>query len=246
MGTVIAVTSGKGGTGKSSLTAGAGSCLAALGHKTLCVDLDVGLRNLDISLGMSDQALMDFTDVLSGRCSLKWAAAAHPDIPGLSLLSAPVFISKLGRDYPDLEALLDEARREYEYILLDCPAGLGGGFQAAVRSADRALVVATTDPAALRDAQRTVQELSRRISQLHLIVNRVQPSLLRRLRTTIDSAMDQTGLPLLGVVPEDPAVVLAANSGRALILHSHKGAAVACLNISKRLAGQKVPLMKIR
>lgn len=246
MGTVIVVTSGKGGTGKTSLTAGVASCLAALGYRVLCVDMDIGLRNLDISLGMTDRAFMDFTDVLAGRCSLARAAAEHPSIPGLYLLTAPVSLPKAGLNEQAMSSLMCAARADYDYILTDSPAGLGTGFRLAACGADRAIVVSTTDSSALRDAQRTVNELGRYLPCIHLIVNRVQPRLLRKLHATIDDAMDTAGLPLLGVVPEDPHVMLAANSGQPLILTSHKGAAVACLNIAKRLAGQKIPLMKIR
>ena len=246
MGTVIVVTSGKGGTGKTSLTGGVASCLAALGQKVLCIDLDIGLRNLDISLGMTDRALMDFTDVVEGRCTLERAAVEHPVIRGLYLLTAPVRPTPDALDEEKMKAMLLQARAQFDYILIDSPAGLGNGFRLAVCGADRAVVVSTNDSSALRDAQRTVVELGRRLDTIHLVMNRIQPKLLRRLRTTIDDAMDAAGLPLLGVVPEDSQVILAANTGEPLILFSRKGAALAYLNIAKRLMGQRVPLMKIR
>ena len=246
MGTVIVVTSGKGGTGKTSLTGGVASCLAALGQKVLCIDLDIGLRNLDISLGMTDRALMDFTDVVEGRCTLERAAVEHPVIRGLYLLTAPVRPTPDALDEEKMKAMLLQARAQFDYILIDSPAGLGSGFRLAVCGADRAVVVSTNDSSALRDAQRTVVELGRRLDTIHLVMNRIQPKLLRRLRTTIDDAMDAAGLPLLGVVPEDSQVILAANTGEPLILFSRKGAALAYLNIAKRLMGQRVPLMKSR
>ena len=246
MGTVIVVTSGKGGTGKTSLTGGVASCLAALGQKVLCIDLDIGLRNLDISLGMTDRALMDFTDVVEGRCTLERAAVEHPVIRGLYLLTAPVRPTPNALDEEKMKAMLLQVRAQFDYILIDSPAGLGSGFRLAVCGADRAVVVSTNDSSALRDAQRTVVELGRRLDTIHLVMNRIQPKLLRRLRTTIDDAMDAAGLPLLGVVPEDSQVILAANTGEPLILFSRKGAALAYLNIAKRLMGQRVPLMKIR
>ena len=226
MSTAIVITSGKGGTGKTSLTGGVASCLAALGQKVLCIDLDIGLRNLDISLGMTDRALMDFTDVVEGRCSLERAAVEHPVIRGLYLLTAPVRPTPNALDEEKMKAMLLQARAQFDYILIDSPAGLGSGFRLAVCGADRAVVVSTND--------------------IHLVMNRIQPKLLRRLRTTIDDAMDAAGLPLLGVVPEDSQVILAANTGEPLILFSRKGAALAYLNIAKRLMGQRVPLMKIR
>ena len=141
--------------------------------------------------------------------------------------------------------LLRKARERFDYVLIDSPAGLGSGFRLASCGADRAVVVSTNDSSALRDAQRTVTELGRSIDTIHLVMNRIQPKLMRRLRTTIDDAMDAAGLPLLGVVPEDAQVILAANTSQPLILTSRKGAALAYLNIAKRLLGERVPLMKI-
>ncbi|HJG87558.1 septum site-determining protein MinD [Pseudoflavonifractor capillosus] len=245
MSTAVVVTSGKGGTGKTSLTGGVSSCLAALGRRVLCIDMDIGLRNLDISLGLTDRALMDFTDVLEGRCSLKRAAVPHPVIKNLYLLTAPLTLSP-GISEERMKAFLRTAREQYDYILMDSPAGMGEGFRLAACGADRGIVVSTTDTSALRDAQRVVSLLSRQLPSIHLVVNRVQPKLLRRLHTTIDDAMDAAGLPLLGVVPEDEQVMLSANQGKPIILASRKGAAVAYLNIARRLMGERVPLMHIR
>ena len=141
--------------------------------------------------------------------------------------------------------LLRQARERFDYVLIDSPAGLGSGFRLASCGADRAVVVSTNDSSALRDAQRTGTELGRSIDTIHVVMNRIQPKLMRRLRTTIDDAMDAAGLPLLGVVPEDAQVILAANTSQPLILTSRKGAALAYLNIAKRLLGERVPLMKI-
>lgn len=246
MGTIIVVTSGKGGTGKTSLTGGVASCLAALEQRTLCIDMDIGLRNLDISLGMTDRALMDFTDVLENRCSLERAAVEHPVIRNLFLLTAPVTSPPYPLSEKQVGALLEQAGALFQYVLVDSPAGLGSGFQLAACGADRAIVVSTNDSSALRDAQRTVAELGRRIDTIHLVMNRIQPRLMRRLRTTIDDAMDAAGLPLLGVVPEDEQVMLAANTSQPLILTSRKGAALAYLNIARRLMGERVSLMRIR
>ena len=243
MGTAVMVTSGKGGTGKTSLTAGVASCLAALGRRVLCVDVDIGLRDLDLALGMSDRAVMDFSDVMDYRCSLLSAAVEQPEIRGLHLLTAPLNAEGLDRDR--FRDLVDEAKEYFDFVFMDSPAGLGEGFQLAMSAADRANVVSAVDPAALRDAQRTVAELHA-LPQLHLVMNRVQPGLIAKLRTSIDHAMDTAGLPLLGVVPEDPAVTLATAAGVPLVLSSYKGAAPAYLNISKRLLGQRVPLLRIR
>ena len=243
MGTAIMITSGKGGTGKTSLTAGVASCLAALGHRVLCIDLDIGLRNLDMVLGLSDRAVMDFSDVMAYRSPLLSAAVEQPEIKGLYLLTAP--LSPDGLDDRRFREVAEEAKECFDYVLMDCPAGLSGGFQLATTAADRAIVVANLDSAALRDAQRTVAELHT-LSQIHLVMNRVQPKLMRKLRTSIDNAMDTAGLPLLGVVPEDATVTMASAAGVPLVLAAHKGAAPAYLNISKRILGQRVPLLRIR
>lgn len=247
MGTVIVVASGKGGTGKTSLTGGIASCLAASGFKTLCLDTDVGLRNLDLSLGLSDRVVMDFTDVISARSTLSEAAVPHPLISGLYLLTAPIVYRPEDFTPDRMSALIAQIKDSFDYCLIDSPAGIGSGFKAASRFADRAIVVTTTDSSSLRDAQRTVIELGDfGLSSIHLVVNRIRPKLLKRMHTTIDDAMDAAGLPLLGVVPEDEGVILSACRGEPLILHSRKGAAIAYHNISRRLRGERVPLMKLR
>ncbi|MGO5023555.1 nucleotide-binding protein [Lawsonibacter sp. LCP25S3_G6] len=244
MGTVVTITSGKGGTGKTSITGGIAASLALMGRRVLCIDMDIGLRNLDISLGLSDRALMDFSDVALGRCPLARAAVDHPDLKGLSLLTAPMSLP--ANLTPDkVRALLNTARTMYDYVLIDSPAGLGAGFRLAICGADRALVIATNDTSSLRDAQRTVEELEH-IRQVHLVMNRIQVKLLRRLRATIDDAMNTAGLPLLGVVPEDPQVILCANLGQPLTSRGKRGAAQACWNIALRLEGNRVPIMRIR
>lgn len=243
MGTAVMVTSGKGGTGKTSLTAGVASCLAALDRRVLCIDLDIGLRNLDLTLGMSDRTLMDFTDVMEYRCPLLSAAVEQPEIRNLFLLTAPH--SSPGLEQKRFKSVVDEACEYFDFVFMDSPAGLGEGFQLAMAAADRVIVVSAVDPAALRNAQRTVAELHT-LTQLHLVMNRVQPKLISKLRTSIDSAMDTAGLPLLGVVPEDYNVTMATAAGVPLILTTYKGAAPAYLNIAKRLLGQRVPLLHIR
>ena len=244
MGTVIVITSGKGGTGKTSITGGVAASLAEMGRSVLCIDMDIGLRNLDISLGLNDRCLMDFSDVALGRCPLARAAVEHPGIKGLSLLTSPMTLpASLTTD--KVRALLKEARAGYDYILIDSPAGLGAGFRLATCGVDRAIVISTNDASSLRDAQRTVAELEH-LQQIHLVMNRIQTKLLRKLRTTIDDAMDAAGLPLIGVVPEDPQVILCANLGQPLTTRGRRGAALACWNIARRLEGHRVPIMRIR
>lgn len=243
----IAVVSGKGGTGKTSLTAGVGCGLAQRGRRVLCIDCDAGLRNLDLALGMTDRALMDYSDVVSGRCSLTDAAVPHPHLPALDLLTAPALCRGAPTAENGFRLLLLEARRLYDYVLMDAPAGLGSGFRLAVCGADRCVVVTTQDASALRDAQHTVMELHRfGPGRLHLVVNRIQKKLMRRMHTTIDDAMDRAGLPLLGLVPEDSALPLSLERGQPLVLTASGGAAAAYRNIAARLDGERPPLMRIR
>lgn len=245
MGTAIVITSGKGGTGKSSLTVGVASCLAAMGKRVLCIDMDIGLRNLDLSLGMSDIALMDVTDVLQGRCTLARAAAVHPKLDKLALLPAPLTPPDRPLSQEAMEQLIAEAKQRYDFCLIDCPAGIGSGFRLAVCAADRAIVVSTTDPFSIRAAQSAVSQLRRRKIPIHLAVNRITRQFLRRMNTNVDDAMDALGLPLIGIIPEDPKVTLAASQGQLLIMQSKNGAARAYYNISKRILGQRMPPMRI-
>lgn len=243
---VLAVISGKGGTGKTSLCAGIASCLAMEGRRVLCIDLDVGLRDLDIALGMADTAVLPFTALLRGEYALHHAAA-HPTIQNLRMLTAPVTEAPASIDPAAFGALIEQARAEYDWILLDAPAGVGTMFQLALRFADEAALVALADPASQRDAARTAQLLSQqRPLPARLIVNRAIVRLFTKMRATVDDVMDGVGLPLLGVVPEDPAVTLAAAEGKPLVQYTYHGAALACLHIAKRLCGQRVPVMKIK
>ena len=247
MGQVITVVSGKGGTGKTSFTANIGMALAQMGHPTLCLDCDVGLRNLDIALAMTDRAVMDFTDVMYGRCSLEEAAVRHPGENNLYLLTAP---ARSGADEISLEGfrgLFPEIKERFDYCLVDAPAGLGRGFQLALAGADRAVVVTTTESSSLRDAQRTVMELNGLgRGQVHLVVNRCRKKLLKSLHQTIDDAIDSAGLPLLGVIPEDETMPLYAGRGVPLLSSGNNYAAKAYRNIAKRIDGRRVSLMQIR
>lgn len=245
MGQVIAVVSGKGGTGKTSFTALVGSALAELGYRTLCLDCDIGLRNLDLAFGMSDCALMDFTDVIAGRATLEQAAVRHPHGSRLYLLTAPVGLHK-NVPTSEMKALLDEVREKFDYCLIDSGAGLGDAFRLATCAADRAVVVATTDPTSLRDAQRTVMELREYPNgKLHLVVNRVRRKLLKALSSNIDDAIDAAGLPLLGVIPEDEGVPIALGRSALTVFSHERYAEIACRNIARRLTGERVPLMKL-
>ncbi len=245
MGKIIAVVSGKGGTGKTSFTANTGLALASLDQRVLCMDCDITLRNLDLALGLSDRALMDFSDVLAERCTLEQAVVTHEKSPSLDLLAAPMADRPLALTVRQLAALAREIREKYDWCLMDAPAGLGQGFKMAACMADQVIVVTTTDISAMRDAQRTAMELSAfPANAVHLVVGRVSRKTLRALHTTIDDAIDTAGLPLLGVIPEDEDVPYCLNRG--LVLRDRNFyAARAYENIAKRIMGRKMPLMKI-
>ncbi len=244
----VGIVSGKGGTGKTSFAAGAGAALSQLGRRVLCVDCDIGLRNLDLALGLADQALMDFTDVAAGRCGLEEAVVEHPALPGLFLLNAPARGSGEDVSEEQMRELMKAVRQSFDYCLLDAPAGLGQGFTLATCAASRAVVIAGLDPPSLRDAQRTVMELARfPEGAVHLVVNRVRKRLLNHLRTTVDDAMDAAGLPLLGLVPEDDALPAAMARGLPAALASPKSpAAAAYRNIAQRMEGGTAPLLRMR
>jgi len=247
MSEVLVVTSGKGGTGKTTLCAGLASCLAAMGQKVLAIDCDIGLNNLDLSLGMSDQATISFLDVMMENHYL-YEAPEHPDIPGLQLLTAPTKTRAGLVDDIVFGRLIEEASEVYDWILLDAPAGVGFGFDLATAYATRAIVIATADAASLRDAQFTAMLLSDKgIENIHLVVNRVTRRLMTSLRSNVDDVIDHVGLPLLGLVPEDPMVPVATNDPpQALVLCHRKGAALASLHIARRLLGMDTPLMHLR
>ena len=245
MGEVISVISGKGGTGKTTICAAVATCLAVDDKRVLCIDADIGLRNLDIALGMAELPLAAFTDVLHGHCTLS-DAAEHPQFPGLFLLTAPVRENEDLISADGFRELLDQARRDFDFCLIDAPAGIGAGFRLATRFADRCLVISTPDPASMRDAGCAADLLILDGKEtLQLIVNRCAPRMFSKMELTVDDIMDDVGLPLLGLVPEDTDVMLAAAYGAPLILSTNGGAAEACLRISRRLRGVPTPLMKL-
>ena len=242
MGELIAVLSGKGGTGKTSVCAGVATALAELGERVLCIDCDVGLRNLDISLGLADSASLSFLDVCSGNYSLD-QIQPHPLFPNLYFLTAPVNASADQVDESAFAAMLQQARGKFRYIFLDAPAGIDAGFRLAAQYADRIVLVTGADPAAVRDAARAGQLLDQMGKHnARLIVNRVAKKMVATMSVTVDDVMDDTGLPLLGIVPEDPNVTLAAAFGQPLLKMTRRGAAKACRSIAKRIQGLPEPL----
>jgi septum site-determining protein MinD len=243
VGELIAVLSGKGGTGKTSVCAGLATALAASGRRVLCIDCDVGLRNLDISLGLSDSGALSFLDVAEGHYSLA-QAAVHPLYPTLSFLTAPMNRAVEKIDPVSFGAMLRKARREFDFIFLDAPAGVDAGFRLVSGVADRFLVVTGSGPAAVRDATRVgdLLELMGK-KDVRLVVNRVDREVLSTVRITIDDVMDSAGLPLTGIVLEDPYVTLAASFGQPLLKYAKRcPAAKAYRKIAKRIQGFHEPI----
>jgi septum site-determining protein MinD len=243
MGKIISITSGKGGTGKTSLVAAVGSCLAALGHRTLVLDCDIGLRNLDIALGMSDFAVSDFTDVAEERVELTTAAREHPRIPRLFFLAAPAYRAPADIDRAAMSKLLGQVKREYEYILLDAPAGIGDGFALAASSSDIGVIVCTCDASSIRDAARTAEELRKmKLKEIRLVLNRVSSRGLRALPMTVDEMIDSVGARLLGIVRNDDNVSSASSGDEPLVLYETRGACEDFLDIARRLTGEDIPI----
>lgn len=242
MGEAIAILSGKGGTGKTSICAAIATALSREGHKVLCIDCDVGLRNLDIPLGLSSQAVLSFLDICQGSYPLS-SLEPHPWYPSLYFLTAPMNRSVDEIDAKAFGEMVLSARQSFDYVLLDAPAGVDAGFRLAAARADRVLLVAGADPAAVRDAGRTAQMLELMgKDDVRMIVNRISPKLVSSMDLTIDDVMDDAGLPLIGVVPEDHDVVLAAAFGKPLLEYTKKGAAAACCRIAKRIQGIPVEI----
>ncbi len=242
MGELIAVLSGKGGTGKTSLCAGIATALAAEGEKVLCIDCDIGLRNLDISLAMADSGALSFVDVYRGDYGLEYAAT-NRDFPNLAFLTAPLNCSADEVDTQAFAEMLRKARKMYNYVFLDAPAGLDAGFRLCAAYADRIILVTNPEPSAIRDAASTGHRLELMgKTQIRIVVNRVKKKLLEVTKRTVDDVMDDAGLPLLGVVPEDENVTLAATFEKPLLRYTRKGAAAACRRIAKRIRGLSEPV----
>ena len=242
LGELIAVLSGKGGTGKTSVCAGLATALAGLGNTVLCIDCDIGLRNLDIALGLAHSEALSFQDICRGNYSLD-QALRHSAYPNLAFLTAPINCDAQAVDRAEFSAMLREARQKFQYILLDAPAGIELGFQLCASYADRVILVTCPEPAAVRDAARAgeVLELMGK-SDVRLVVNRVSKRLFEIMNVPVDDVMDEAGLPLLGIVPDDSNVTLAAAFQEPLLRYTKKGAAAACRRIAKRIMGKSVPI----
>jgi len=257
-GKIIAVASGKGGTGKTTAVAALSSCLAMLGNKTLCIDFDVGMRNLDLSLGMTDFAVMDFMDVVSGKIELMSAVSESPAIPNLFFLTAPpedllavsgdepsAFEYEHSTDITEIRAMFNEVRKNFDYCLVDSPPGIGTYFELAHCDADMSIIITTGENPSIRDAEQTATAVrSLNIENLRLLVNRVTSGNFKHIRSTVDDVIDTIGVQLLGLIPEDKYIFRALHSGVPLILYKKRRSAFDFLDVARRIAGEDIPLQR--
>lgn len=231
--------SGKGGTGKTSVTAGLGCALALRGRRCLLIDADAGMQSLDLALGVYRDAAFDYTDVANGAIALSDAAVPVEEIPDVRVLAAPADAGLAGPD--TLEKLVRAccAAGEYDYILIDAPAGVGRGFEAAAAAAQSGVIVATADPICLRSAEKCAEKLRAcGVGNIRLIVNRVRRDFMRRGLPNIDDAIDATGVRLLGYVPEDETVSLCGAEGVPVLRYPRRRASRAFSEIADRLLGE--------
>ncbi len=246
---VIVVTSGKGGVGKTTTTANIGAALANLGKSVCVVDMDIGLRNLDILMGLENRVVYNLVEVIEGSCKLKQALVKDKKLPNLCLLPAAQTRDKTSVNEEQVSALVEEMRKLFDFILIDCPAGIESGFQNSIAAADQALIVVTPEMSSVRDADRIVGLLEARRDQfegIHLIVNRVRPGLIETNQMmTVEDIQEILSVDLIGVVPDDEDIVISTNKGEPLVLSSNKSAGQAYRNIAKRLLGEDVPFMNL-
>ena len=243
MSEVIVITSGKGGVGKTTSSANLGTGLAMLGKRVVMIDTDIGLRNLDVVMGLENRIVYNLVDVVEGNCRMKQALIRDKRYPNLYLLPSAQTRDKSAVNPEQMIKLIEDLRDEFDYILLDCPAGIEQGFKNAIAGADRALVVTTPEVSSIRDADRIIGLLETQdMRSIHLIVNRVRLDMVRRGdMMSVDDVMDILAVPLLGAVPDDEAIVISTNQGEPLAgMDTPSGQAY--LDICKRLLGEEIPL----
>lgn len=247
-GSVITVTSGKGGVGKTTTSANVAVALALTGKKVIAVDADIGLRNLDLVMGLENRVLYDLVDVVEGRCQLQQALVRDTRVESLHLLAAAQTRDKADVGIQQMVSVCKTLSHMADYVVIDSPAGIEHGFQSAVAPADRVLIVTTPDVSALRDADKVIFLLERDWKhQPGLVVNRYNAGLSRKgeLRD-VDDILDILAIDLLGVVPEDKSIVLATDRGMPVVLNPRNWVSQAYRNIAQRVMGNNVPLMDFR
>jgi septum site-determining protein MinD len=240
---VITITSGKGGVGKTTATANIGVALAELGQKVVCIDSDIGLRNLDVVLGLENRIVYDLVDVIEGRARLRQAMIKDKRLPELYLIPAAQTRDKTAVSPNDMVRLCDELRPEMDWVLIDSPAGIERGFRNAIAATDTALIITNPEVSAVRDADRIIGLLeAEEKGPGMLIINRIKPDLVER-GDMLDTAdvIEVLAIQLLGLIPEDETVLIATNRGHPAALDPKSKAGQAFRNIAKRLLGEEVP-----
>lgn len=244
---VIVVTSGKGGVGKTTTVANLGSGLAQQGKKVILIDTDIGLRNLDVVLGLENRIVYDLVDVVEGTCRVKQAIIKDKRYEGLYLLPAAQTRDKMAVTPQQMKKLVAELEEEFDYVIIDCPAGIEQGFKNAIAGAKSAIVVTVPEVSAVRDADRIIGLLSASgIDDVQLLVNRLRADMVKRGdMLALDDTLDILGIDLIGVVPEDEKIIRSSNMGEPIVLSDKAPAGKAYRNITQRILGEKVPLMEL-
>ncbi len=244
---IVTITSGKGGVGKTTAVANLGIALAANGKKVVCVDGDIGLRNLDVVMGLENRIVYDIVDVIEGRCRLRQAMIRDRRLPGLFLIPAAQTRDKTAVSPSDMLRLGAELRSECDWILIDSPAGIERGFKNAITPADRVIVLTNPEVSAVRDADRVIGILeAEEKGPPSLIINRIDYDMVKNHdMLSAEDVLDLLAIDLIGIVPEDQTVLIAANRGTPIALDDKSRAGQAFRNIARRLTGEDVPFMDL-
>ncbi|NMA87048.1 MAG: septum site-determining protein MinD [Tissierellia bacterium] len=247
MGKAIVITSGKGGVGKTTTTANIGTGLAMLGYKVVVVDTDIGLRNLDVVMGLENRIVYDIVDVVEKNCRLKQGLIRDKRFEGLYLLPAAQTRDKTAVKPEQMLELVKELKEEFDYIIIDSPAGIEQGFQNSIAGADEAYIVTTPEISAVRDADRVIGLLeAKRISDPKVIVNRIRLDMVKRGNMmNVEDIIDILAVDLLGVVPDDEAIVISTNKGEPVVSEQNPISSKAFRNICKRITGEEVELLDL-
>jgi septum site-determining protein MinD len=246
---VIVITSGKGGVGKTTITANLGTAIAQLGNKVCLIDADFGLRNLDLLLGLEQRVVYTIIDALAGECTLEKAIVKDKRTPGLHLLPAAQNRTKDAINPQQMKEIIEQLSPNFDYILVDCPAGIEMGFRNAISAAQEALVVTTPEVAAVRDADRVVGLLENEdMKSIRLIVNRLRPEMVEMDEMiSVEDIVDLLVIPLVGIVPDDKRVITSSNKGEPLVLNPQGVLpAMAIQNIARRIQGYDVPFLDFK
>lgn len=248
-GRVIVITSGKGGVGKTTASANVGTALAQTGASVCLVDMDIGLRNLDILMGLENRVVYNLVDVVEEKCKIRQALVKDKRIPSLCLLPAAQTRDKTAVNAEQMQKLCDELRAMFDFVVIDSPAGIESGFQNSIAGAQEAIVVCTPEMSSVRDADRVIGLLEARkdeIEKYRLIINRLRPAMVKTNdMMSVDDVLEILSVELLGVVPEDEEVIISTNKGEPLSGTENKLAGQAYRNIARRLKGEEVPFLNL-